>query len=215
VLPDLFIAAAEESGLIEPIGDWVLHQAFAQLAARPAQGLSPIRLAVNLSGRQLLYDHVVETVNRALRAHALEPNQIQLEMEITESVLLSGERCAEVLRRLRQLGASIAIDDFGTGYSSLGHLKHLPVDTLKIAQVFVQHAPTNADDKAIVSTIIAMGHNLRLRVMVEGVETHEQLAFLRSQGCDEVQGHVICKAVCAEEMTRLLRNGLVQVDSCS
>jgi diguanylate cyclase (GGDEF)-like protein/PAS domain S-box-containing protein len=205
VLPDNFIPIAEETGLIEPIGEWVINAAFAQAAAWSALSVGPVRVAVNLSGRQMLYDHVFETVDRALRAHQVAPHHLQVEIEITESVLLSLERSADILGRLRTLGVSIAIDDFGTGYSSLSHLKHLPIDTLKIAQVFVRHIPGDADDKAIASAIIAVGHNLRMRVIAEGVETREQLEFLRAQGCDEVQGHVICKAIRVEEITDVLR----------
>jgi diguanylate cyclase (GGDEF)-like protein/PAS domain S-box-containing protein len=208
-LPDEFIPIAEESGLIEPIGEWVIDEAFAQAAAWSAQGLAPTRVAVNLSARQMLYDHVIAIVERALRKHAVEPNRIQLEIEITESVLLSAERSAAMLRRLRALGVSIAIDDFGTGYSSLSHLKHLPVDTLKIGHVFIQHIPADLEDKAIASTIISIGRHLGLRVVAEGVETHEQLAFLREQRCNEVQGHLLCEALDASEVTRVLRRGRV------
>jgi diguanylate cyclase (GGDEF)-like protein len=210
VLPEHIITIAEETGLIEPIGAWVMNTAVAQAAAWSAQGLGPIRVGVNLSGRQMLYDHVLETVDRALRMHQVAPGHIQMEIDITEGVLLSLERSADILRRLRALGLSIAIDDFGTGYSSLSHLEHLPIDTLKIAQVFVQHIPVDSDDKAIASAIIAVGHNLRLRVVAEGVETQEQLEFLRAQGCDEVQGHVICKAVSVEETTEILRSDLAE-----
>jgi len=158
----------------------------------------------------MFYEYVWETVDRALRMHHVAPGRIHMEVEVTESVLLSVERSAEILTRLRTLGMSIAIDHFGTGYSSLSHLRHLPIDTLKIAQMFVQHIPGNADDKAIASAIIAVGHHLHLRVVAEGVETREQLEFLRAQGCDEVQGHVICKAVSGEEVTEILRTRLAR-----
>jgi EAL domain-containing protein (putative c-di-GMP-specific phosphodiesterase class I) len=204
VPPDRFIPVAEESGLIGPIGDWVMHQAIAQQQDWMAQGLAPVRMAVNLSGRQILFSNVVESVDRALRACALSEEQIDLEFEVTESTLLESDRCADALRRLSARGISIAIDDFGTGFSSLAHLKHLPIDTLKIAKLFIRQIPSDADDSAIVSTIIAIGHNLRLRVVGEGVETQEQLAFLRTQGCDEVQGFLFSKAINADEMTQLL-----------
>jgi diguanylate cyclase (GGDEF)-like protein/PAS domain S-box-containing protein len=208
VLPDQFIAIAEESGLIEPIGDWVVNQALADAAVWAMQGLPPMRVGINLSGRQVLYDHVVKTIERALREHAVSPERMRIELEISESVMLSLERSANILQQLRALGVSIAIDDFGSGYSSLSHLKHLPIDSLKISRVFVQNMATDSADRAITSTIIAVGHNLRLKVIAEGVETREQLEFLRDQGCDEVQGHVICEAVRADEVTRLLRDGI-------
>jgi diguanylate cyclase (GGDEF)-like protein/PAS domain S-box-containing protein len=205
VLPDQFITAAEECGLIEPIGDWVIGEAFSHAATWAAHGLGPIRIAVNLSGRQMLYDHVVETVDEGLRRHAGELDRVQLQIEITESVLVSSEHNADVLQSLRARGVSIAIDDFGTGYSSLSQLKHLPIDTLKIAKSFIQNILAAPGDSAIASAIISMGHDLGLKVIAEGVATDEQLAFLRNQGCDEAQGYLICVPVRADQVAELLR----------
>lgn len=201
---DRFIAIAEESGLIESIGNWVLRRACAQAAAWRAEGLLPGRVAINLSGRQLLNTHLIDAVQAALRDCGLQPSDVVIELEITETLLQSIERSVDVLRRLRGLGLRLAIDNFGTGYSSLSLLKHLPVDTLKIDQAFVRNIPDDTDNKAIAAAIISMGHSLGLRVIAEGVETGGQLAFLRQQGCDEVQGHLLGEAVSAEAVSRLL-----------
>ena len=204
ILPKDFIAAAEESGLIESIGDWALRQACAQAAAWRAEGLSPGRIAINLSGRQILNNRLIDTVQAALRDGGLQPSDVEIELEITETLLHSIERSVEVLRRLRRLGIRLAIDHFGTGYSSLSLLKRLPVDTLKIDRTFVRNIPDDTDNKAIAAAIISMGHSLGLRVIAEGVETDGQLAFLLQQGCDEVQGHLLSEAVSAEAVSRLL-----------
>jgi diguanylate cyclase (GGDEF)-like protein/PAS domain S-box-containing protein len=190
LLPDRFIPVAEESGLIVDIGKWVIRQACAQARAWIDQGLAPPRIAINVSGRHILHDHLVQTVQSALQDNGLEPGRALLELEITESTLQFMERSADVLGRLRALGVRIAIDDFGTGFSSLNLLKHLPIDTLKIARVFVRHIPGDRDDSAIVSAMISMAHTLGLRVVAEGVETEAQFAFLLAQHCDEMQGHL-------------------------
>jgi diguanylate cyclase (GGDEF)-like protein/PAS domain S-box-containing protein len=205
LLPDRFIPVAEESGLIVGIGEWVVRQACAQTRAWINQGLAPPRIAINISGRHILHDHLVQTVQAALHEHGLDEHPALLEVEITESTLQSIERSADVLARLRALGVRIAIDDFGTGFSSLSLLKHLPIDTLKIAQVFVRHVPDDKDDCAIVSAIISMAHALGLRVTAEGVETDAQFAFLMAQDCDEVQGHLRGAAESAEAMGERLR----------
>ncbi|MFZ5509261.1 MAG: EAL domain-containing protein [Pseudomonadota bacterium] len=204
LLPHQFIAAAEESGLIEPIGAWVIEQALAQAAAWAAAGLPSLRVAVNVSGRQMLDGRFGDVLDAALRRHAVAPDRVQLEIEITESVLLSVERSAGVLQRLKARGVIIAIDDFGTGYSSLSHLKHLPIDTLKICQTFIHGIPGDADSRAIAAAVVSMGHSLGLRVIAEGVETREQLDFLRRQGCDEVQGHLVSEPVAAQTVENLL-----------
>ncbi|WDT74527.1 MAG: EAL domain-containing protein [Candidatus Manganitrophus sp.] len=140
----------------------------------------------------------------ALRDGGLQPSDVEIELEITETLLHSIERSVEVLRRLRRLGIRLAIDHFGTGCSSLSLLKRLPVDTLKIDRTFVRNIPDDTDNKAIAAAIISMGHSLGLRVIAEGVETDGQLAFLRQQGCDEAQGHLLSEAVSAEAASRLL-----------
>jgi EAL domain-containing protein (putative c-di-GMP-specific phosphodiesterase class I) len=162
-------------------------------------------MAINLSGRQIAHDPLVETLQHALDANGLRPADIVMEVEITETVLQSIEQSAEVLRRLHDLGVRIAIDDFGTGYSSLSLLKHLPVDTLKIDRVFIGHLPEDPDGSAITAGMIALAHRLGLRVVAEGVETEGQLAFLRQHGCDCVQGFLLGAALPPEEIERLLR----------
>ncbi len=203
--PEQFVRIAEESGQIEGIGDWVVNAALAQLAQWSAAGLSVPRVAINVSGRQILYDHVAQSVAAAIARHGPLPAGVELELEITESVLLSFDRSARILHHLKACGARIAIDDFGTGYSSLSRLKHLPVDTLKIDRAFVRGLPDAADNRAIVTAIIAMGHSLGLHVVAEGVERREQFEFLRSLGCDEVQGHLFYPALPADAVTALLR----------
>ena len=207
VLPGEFIGVAEESGLIEAIGEWVIREALAEAAAWPRLVTDPPRIAINVSGRQMATERIVHVIGRALHDLQVRPESVRLQVELTESMLLSIERSADLLRRLRALGVSVAIDDFGLGYSSLSHLKHLPIDALKIAQSFIQNIPTSADDQAIASAIISMGHGLGLKVVAEGVETPQQLAFLRAQRCDEIQGHLICKALPSSELREFLRDG--------
>ena len=194
LLPGEFIAIAEENGLIVSMGEWVLRTACAQNRAWQRAGLPPIRVVVNLSGRQLRQGTLTETVRAALEASDLEPRWLGL--ELTESMLMERQHeGVAALQALRSMGLRLSIDDFGTGYSSLSYLKHFPVDTLKIDRCFVRDLSTVPDDAAITSAIIAMAHALDLRVVAEGVETEEHLTFLRSQGCDEVQGHLLGRAV--------------------
>jgi diguanylate cyclase (GGDEF)-like protein len=203
LMPGEFIAIAEENGLIVPMGEWVLRTACAQNRAWQRAGLPPVRIVVNLSGRQLRQGTLTETVRAALEASDLEPRWLGL--ELTESMLM--ERQHEgiaALQALRSMGLRLSIDDFGTGYSSLSYLKHFPVDTLKIDRCFVRDLTTVPDDAAITSAIIAMAHALDLKVVAEGVETEEHLTFLRSQGCDEVQGHLLGRPAPAERFAEWL-----------
>ena len=202
--PERFIGVAEDSGLINAIGAWVLNAACAQARAWLDRGLAPVCIAVNVSGRQILYDHLSEEIEDAMRIARLSPADAAIEIEITESVLQHFDPAVEVLRRLRALGIRVAIDDFGTGYSSLGMLKQLPVDTLKIDRVFVRHLPDDGDSRAIVGAIVSMAHTLGLRVVAEGVETEAQLAFLCGGGCDEVQGYLLAAPAPPEEVAALL-----------
>lgn len=202
--PDEFIPAAEESGLIEAIGDWVLNAALSQAVNWSSQRLTPLRIAINVSGRQLLYNHMINAIGAAMQRHQPLAKGVTLELEITENMLSSFERCAEAFFHLKGNGMTIAIDDFGTGYSSLSRLKHLAVDTLKIDKAFIRDIPVAADNTSITSAIIAMAHGLGLKVIAEGVEHEEQLAFLRQHDCDEAQGYAISRAVSAQEMTALL-----------
>jgi diguanylate cyclase (GGDEF)-like protein len=203
LMPGEFIAVAEENGLIVPLGDWVLRTACAQNRSWQRAGLPPIRVVVNLSGRQLRQGTLTAAVRAALDASGLEPRWLGL--ELTESMLMERQHEAvAALQALRAMGLRLSIDDFGTGYSSLSYLKHFPVDTLKIDRCFVRDLTTVPDDAAITSAIIAMAHALDLRVVAEGVESEEHLTFLRSQGCDEVQGHLLGRPVAAERFAEWL-----------
>lgn len=202
--PGRFIPVAEEIGLIAPIGKWVVQTACAQNKAWQDAGLPPVVMSVNVSPRQFRQENFVQTIAAALAATGMEARY--LEIELTESAVMhDAEQFIAMLGELRRLGVRIALDDFGTGYSSLSHLKRLPVDRLKVDQSFVQDIATDADDATIVRTIIALGHNLGLKVVAEGVETAEQLEFLRQNLCDEVQGfHFAPPLAAAEFEVRLL-----------
>jgi diguanylate cyclase (GGDEF)-like protein len=203
VAPVEFIPLAEETGLINPLGEWVLRTACAQLQSWIEQGLPPLRVAVNLSVRQLLQKNFAATVESALADTGLAPNL--LELEITESTLMEhAQDTLQALHRLRQLGVRLSIDDFGTGYSSLSYLKRFPVDIIKIDRSFVRDVPQDADDAAIVTGIVALAHSLRLEVVAEGVETEAQLNFLRSQNCDLLQGYFLSPAIPADEFAQLV-----------
>ena len=201
--PGKFIPLAEETGLIVPIGRLVLLRACVAAKEWRASGLEDFRVAVNLSPRQFNQSELVIDIINILEDSGLPPQN--LELEITESMVMSNpERATAILRELRAVGVHLAIDDFGTGYSSLGYLKSFPVHTLKIDRSFIKDVPADPDDVAITHAIIAMGHSLRLDVVAEGVETAEQLAFLREHGCDYMQGFLVGKPMPAEELSRLL-----------
>jgi len=186
ISPAEFIPIAEESGLIVPIGTWVLETACAKAASWPR----PLRIAVNLSPVQFDDDGLVAAVERALRRHDLPPGR--LELEITEGVLINDvEGTLATLRSLKALGVVIALDDFGTGYSSLSYLRRFPFDKIKIDRSFVQGLGEDEDAEAIVQSIIAMGRSLKLAVTAEGVETAAQLDLLRDLQCSEVQGFLL------------------------
>lgn len=204
VSPAQFIPVAEESGLIVPIGQWVLRTACAQNKAWQAEGLPPVRVAVNLSARQFQQENLVETITEVLRETGLDPNA--LELELTESIM-QDTAAIQTLRQLKELGVEISIDDFGTGYSSLSYLKRLPINTLKIDQSFVRNMTTDKDDAVIAKTIIGLAHSLHLKAIAEGVETIEQLEFLRSHGCDRIQGYLFSRPLPAHDATKLLAEG--------
>jgi len=204
VLPNAFIPLAEETGLIVSLGEWVLVEACRQVAQWHRDGMGPLRVAVNISVRQLRRPGLDAVVRRALAESGLPPGC--LELEITESSVMHDPQHAQgVLQALRELGVLLSIDDFGTGYSSLAYLKRLPLDRLKIDRSFIGGIPQDGDDAAIVETIILMTHKLGLRVIAEGVETREQRAQLLSQGCDEVQGFLWAKPVSADELPGVVR----------
>jgi len=202
VAPADFIPLLEETGLIVPVGEWVLHEACAQAGRWRAAGLPPLRVAVNLSARQLRHERFADTVAAALADTGMD--QGDLELEITESAVMQQvEASLETLSRVRALGVRLAMDDFGTGYSSLSHLKRLPIDTVKIDRSFVLDVPADENDTAIVQAIIVLAHTLRLEVIAEGVETKEQLAFLRTHGCDAMQGYLFSRPLPAEEVPHI------------
>jgi diguanylate cyclase (GGDEF)-like protein/PAS domain S-box-containing protein len=188
ISPSVFVPLAEESGLILSMGEWVLRAACQQLKDWRRQGFNDISIGINVSVLQLLRGNLPVFLSEQLRHFGLPAERIEL--EVTESMVMqNAQQATAVLNELRQLGVSLAIDDFGTGYSSLVYLKRLPIDTLKIDKEFIDDLTRDADDEAITSTIITMGHSLGLNVIAEGVETEAQLNFLRDHGCDEIQGH--------------------------
>ena len=198
VSPIQFIPVAEETGLIVPIGKWVLHTACAQNVAWQRQGLPPICMAVNLSVRQFADPHLLHDIAAVLRDTGMDPQL--LELEITEGMVVHNpEQAVKLLTAIKQMGVRLAIDDFGTGYSSLGQLKNFPIDTLKVDRSFIRDLATNPGDKAITEAIIAMGKTLSLTVVAEGVETIEQADFLRDHACDEMQGYYFSKPIAAND----------------
>jgi diguanylate cyclase (GGDEF)-like protein len=202
VSPSEFIPLAEDTGLIVPIGEWVLRQACEQNRRWQEQGFAPIHIAVNISARQFHDQDLSQTVIRILHESGLAPNF--LDLELTESsIMQNSEFAADVLTRWKNLGINISIDDFGTGFSSLAALKRLPIDILKIDQSFVRDATTDQDDAAIVMAITTLAHNLRLKVVAEGVETEEQLRFLQLLRCDEIQGFFFSKPLPADLLVSL------------
>lgn len=202
ISPGRFIPLAEESGLIVPIGKWVLNEACKQMKIWQDSGLKNIRISVNLSLRQFFQDDLVDTVANALEQSGLEPQY--LELEITESLAMNVERAIALLNSLKLLGVRIAIDDFGTGYSSFSYLHQLPIDQLKIDQSFIQNLSIDTNNEAIVETIITMGHHLRLDLIAEGVETEEQLKFLHRNQCNGIQGYLISRPLPASDIEPIL-----------
>jgi diguanylate cyclase (GGDEF)-like protein len=203
--PNRFISVAEETGLIVPIGKWVLETACAQNMAWQRQNLPPIRMAVNLSPRQFADPKLLSDIRAALDKSGMSPQL--LELEITESMVVQDlERTVQVLESIKRLGITLSIDDFGTGYSSMALVKKLPIDVLKIDRSFVREIANDADDKAIADAIIALGRALNLTIVAEGVETAEQEAVLRAHNCDEIQGYLISKPIPADEFGEFLAN---------
>ncbi len=207
IAPSRFIGLAEEMGLIIPIGAWVLRQACVQTQAWHQAGLGQLRVAVNLSPRQFTQKGLVQSVAAILYETGLDARH--LELEVTESMVMSDvDNAITILRDLKHLGVQIAVDDFGTGYSSLSYLRRFPIDVLKVDQSFVRDITLEEDDAAIVRAIISLGHGLRLKVIAEGVETAEQLNFLRDHGCDQVQGYLFSKPVSAAQFAVVMEKGL-------
>ena len=206
ITPAKFIPLAEETGLIVPIGEWVLRTACRQCKIWQDAGLPAVTVAVNISARQFREKHLLQLVATILAETGLAPSL--LELEVTESVIMhDAQHVIADLQAFRDMGVSLSVDDFGTGYSSLSYLKRFPVDRLKIDQSFVRDLSTDADDAAIAQAVITLGHTMNLRVIAEGVETPEQLAFLSRNQCDEMQGYLLGKPMSADEFGKLLETG--------
>jgi diguanylate cyclase (GGDEF)-like protein/PAS domain S-box-containing protein len=204
ITPTQFIPVAEETGLIVPIGRWVMKTACAQNAAWQSKGLPPVCMAVNLSLRQLMDDNLLKDIKAALDESGMAPNL--LELEITESMVMHNPtRLIELLTDIKKLGVRLAIDDFGTGYSSLAQIKNFPIDTLKVDRSFIRNLSQDSENQAITQAIITMGKNLSLTVVAEGVETQEQKDFLRGLICDEMQGFHFSKPIAPDQFAVLLR----------
>jgi EAL domain-containing protein (putative c-di-GMP-specific phosphodiesterase class I) len=198
VPPNLFIPTAEKTGLIVPIGEWVLNEACRQMCEWRAAGLTTRTIAVNLSAVQFNHPGLIQMVRSTLQRHALEPDCLTL--EITESTAMQDVHASQaILQQLDEMGVQISIDDFGTGYSSLLYLKRLPASELKIDRGFVCDLAHDAEDAAIIAAIVALGHTLNLRIVAEGVETAEQQEFLSRLGCNILQGYLFGKPMPADQ----------------
>jgi len=204
VSPVDFIPLAEECGLIESIGEWVIRDACRQARAWQVEGLGRTRVAVNLSAFQFRNGTLLRTIQQALKEHSLEPSY--LEVEITESALMSDpEESVSILEELSRMGVLVSVDDFGTGYSSMSYLRRFPLDKLKIDRTFIKELASRPDDASIVRAIVSLAHSLKLKVVAEGVETLEQLEFLQSLNCDQYQGYHFSPAVPPAEFAQLVR----------
>jgi EAL domain-containing protein (putative c-di-GMP-specific phosphodiesterase class I) len=210
-LPERFIGLAEETGLIVPIGEWVFRSACAQARAWQETGMSPITVSVNLSMRQFKQEGLAAAIDDALRTSGLDPRR--LEMELTESLVMQDtEGAIRVLERLRELGVELSVDDFGTGHSSLSYLTRLPISALKIDQSFVQaiKGTGDSDEGVVAQAIISLAHNLKLKVVGEGVETGAQFEFLKKHSCDEVQGYHFGRPMPASDFERFAAGMLIR-----
>jgi diguanylate cyclase (GGDEF)-like protein len=203
ISPAEFIPLAEETSLILPIGEWVLQTACRQNRAWQDAGMPPLVVSVNVSARQFKENNLIQQVKTALEQSGLDASL--LELEVTESLIMQNvQQAVATMKELQAMGVQLAIDDFGTGYSSLSSLKSFPISRLKLDRSFVRDLPHDEDDKAIAKAVISLGHELELRVLAEGVETAEQLAFLRASGCDEMQGYFFSRPIPPAEFARLL-----------
>ncbi len=204
--PSEFIPVAEESGLIVPLGEWVLKTACAQNKQWQNAKLPHLSVSVNLSGRQFHHQNLVEKIGAILQETRLEPQW--LDLEITETYAMQdADFTLAILKELKRMGVHISIDDFGTGYSSLSHLKHFPIDTLKIDRSFVKDLASDPKEEAIVSAIIVLAHSLGMDVVAEGVETVEELAIVKKHHCDKMQGFLFSRPIPVPDFETLLRSG--------
>jgi EAL domain-containing protein (putative c-di-GMP-specific phosphodiesterase class I) len=207
LLPGQFLTIAEDTGLILAIGQWVLREACRQTREWLDAGLLAVPVAVNISSLEFRSEHFLEGVQVALKNSSLDSNY--LELELTETVLMRhAESTAFALGLLRAIGVRLAVDDFGTGYSSLSYLTRFPIDALKLDHSFVHDIIASSDDAIVVDAVISMGKSLRHRIIAEGVETLEQLAFLQTHGCDEGQGYYFSRPVAAQKFAKLLETGI-------
>jgi EAL domain-containing protein (putative c-di-GMP-specific phosphodiesterase class I) len=214
LLPENFIRLAEETGLIVTIGEWVMREACAFNKSLQDRGLPPMRVAINLSARQLMRNDLVRTVEQVLRDTGLSARY--LELELTESMVMHGpENVIAVLEQLQALGLQLSIDDFGTGYSSLSYLKRFPVTSLKIDQSFVRDLGQNDNAAAIVKAVISLGHSLDLKVIAEGVETEKQMAFMMENHCDGMQGFLFSRPLEADAFVALMERETGGTDQLS
>ncbi|MCK5912504.1 MAG: EAL domain-containing protein, partial [Desulfuromusa sp.] len=203
IAPDKFIPLSEETGLIIPMGEWILKTACEQLLIWRKQGYDLRRIAVNLSGKQIQQKNLLEVVERILLETGCPSGS--LELEITEGFIMQHpEQSIAVLQRIRALGVELSVDDFGTGHSSLNYLKRLPINRLKIDRTFVWDIGENPDGEAITKAVIAMGQSLNLQITAEGIETPEQRKFLEKHGCNEAQGYMFSRPLPADEVSELL-----------
>jgi diguanylate cyclase (GGDEF)-like protein len=199
-----FVALADDTGLIVPLGEWVLRTACAQLKTRHDQGFTDLRVAVNMSYRQIKEGNFLPMMDQIFAETGVDPHMVEL--EITEGLLMENtHNNTSLLYSLKERGLRISVDDFGTGFSSLSYLKHFPVDSLKIDQTFVKHLPDNRNDASITSAIIGLGHSMNLTVVAEGIETEQQVLFLKERKCDAAQGYYFSPALPPEQIGSLLR----------
>ncbi|MFQ5598392.1 MAG: EAL domain-containing protein [Nitrospiria bacterium] len=214
ICPGEFIPLAEETSLIGPIGEWVLRTACQQNKVWQAAGLSPLRIAVNLSGRQFKQQNLCDQIDSVLRKTGLNPDHLEIEM--TETIFLQDtEEVISVLHRLKEMGVSLSIDDFGTGYSSLSYLQRFPIGTLKIDRSFISDITTNPDNAAITSMIIDIAHTLNMKVIAEGVETDAHLGFLKDHHCDTGQGYLFSRPLPAPDFLRFYANSQISSRSAA
>lgn len=204
ILPLTFIPLAEETGLIIPLGEWVLRMACKQNKAWQEAGLPPVRVAVNITNLQIRQLDFVKKVKQILKETKLDPKY--LELELSENSIINDIESINTFYQLKKLGVSLAIDDFGTGYSSLSYLRKMPLNRLKIDRSFVQNIQTSRGDQVLIRAIITMAQNLNMEILAEGVETQNQLDFLTSQNCTEIQGYYFSHPLLAEELADLLKS---------
>jgi EAL domain-containing protein (putative c-di-GMP-specific phosphodiesterase class I) len=207
VPPDRFISVLEDTGMILPVGAWVIRAACAQLNEWDRMGLPPLRLAVNLSARQFRHLYLASMIEDTLRENEIEPGR--LEIELTESLLMEdNETNRGMLQSFSRMGVRLAIDDFGTGHSSLSYLKRFNIDTLKIDKSFVQSLPASGEDLAISTAVIAMARSMQMSVVAEGVETEAQAQLLRELDCDEMQGYLLSRPLSPTDLAAWLHKRL-------